>query len=118
MRGIRLTTLWWRGLFAALLLLGMFVSQASAASEAAMPGWLAQGICHASDEPQSPSAPKHGIHTHCALCQIGQVADLSPVPPSLPLPREGGLASAYLAAQPWPGPAPLLAYASRAPPPG
>jgi len=116
MRGIRLTNLWGRGLFAALLLLGMLVSQAGAASEAAIPGWMAQGICHASDEQPAPSAPKHGIHTHCALCQIGQVADLSPALPPLPLPHAGGLAPAYLAAQPWPGPAPLLAYASRAPP--
>jgi hypothetical protein len=94
----------------------MLVSQASAASEAEIPGWLQQGICHAPGEQQSPSAPKHGIHTHCALCQFGQVADLPPAPVPLPLPRQRGLASAYLAAQPWPGPGPLLAYASRAPP--
>jgi hypothetical protein len=113
MGGDRLVNLWWRGLCAAVLLLGLLAPQAV---QAAVPDWLQAGICHAPDEQQAPSGPQHGIHTHCALCQFGQIADLPPVPPPVPQPRQRAAESAPVAVALWSVPGRDLGYASRAPP--
>ena len=113
MGGNRLVTLWWRGLCAAVLLLGLLAPQAV---QATVPDWLQASICHASDGQTTPPGPQHAIHTHCALCQLGQLADLPPVPPPVPQPRQRAAEPVHVALALWAVPGRVLGYASRAPP--
>ena len=77
----------WRGLLAALLVLGLW--SASPKVEAAPPSWMAAAICHVAtgDETPQPSPIKAALHHHCDCCQIGSAVALPAGPIALPRPR-------------------------------
>lgn len=112
MVGSFLTSGWWRGLLAAMLLLAAIAPQPTVAT----PDWLAAAICHAPADSGSPDQPASEHHAHCALCQIGHAVALLPVVARLPAPRMAFAALPQARLVVWPGPGPHRSYASRAPP--
>ncbi len=114
MHPVPFATRWWRGLWAAALLLGLLSPQPT---PAAVPDWLASTICHAPGD-DAPGHPSNGAAPllHCALCLVGQALAMPPAVPAPVLPRESHADLPETTLARWPGPGPEHAYASRAPP--
>jgi hypothetical protein len=105
---------WWRGLFAALVLLALIAPPTAA--PAAIPQWLQAGLCHAPGSPSTPDTGTHDTCPHCVLCQFAQIAALPPQPLAVPMPRLQRLETPEHRVAFGTGPGLDRPYASRAPP--